>query len=374
MNLLSCSRVLAVAILAFLLGVTGAPEWLAGAISSDGILLPSTVRFMKLIAWCLCATGVGLTLAVLAWRSRWNEWRRKGITTDFKQWLTTEINPEAANWTRRFTWLSMLSIGLLTTTMIFAAVPSGLKGHLGEGWTNAFLYERGITENLTAFALLCTAVLTAVSIVRWKNWSRLLIPAALFAAMFFLAAGEEASWGQHWLEFETPEALAKINAQGEMNLHNLYSYAGNLSMDVFFFLFVVIHPLLRHWFADIRYLGARLSIPRMPLPLVAWPFLMLFLTERGSFWMPDGLYSGHIQEIREAVFAMVMCCSAIYTYRVWKREHEQQRATPPQRGRDRLSSYDGSAEPGKYGPRCAERLVSGSGVDLDAFQIKNTLI
>jgi len=37
-----------------------------------------------------------------------------------------------------------------------------------------------------------------------------------------LIAGEEASWGQWFLGFETPPAIAEVNHQGELNLHNVY--------------------------------------------------------------------------------------------------------------------------------------------------------
>lgn len=34
-------------------------------------------------------------------------------------------------------------------------------------------------------------------------------------------AGEEASWGQHYFGWDTPEALAAVNAQAETNIHNI---------------------------------------------------------------------------------------------------------------------------------------------------------
>jgi len=37
----------------------------------------------------------------------------------------------------------------------------------------------------------------------------------------FVAGGEEISWGQRIFGFETPEAVASSNLQGEMNIHNL---------------------------------------------------------------------------------------------------------------------------------------------------------
>jgi hypothetical protein len=44
----------------------------------------------------------------------------------------------------------------------------------------------------------------------------------LIAGMgFLLAAGEEISWGQRLIGFETPEVLLEVNDQDEFNLHNI---------------------------------------------------------------------------------------------------------------------------------------------------------
>ncbi len=40
----------------------------------------------------------------------------------------------------------------------------------------------------------------------------------------FYIAGEEASWGQHYLRWATPEAWQAINDQAETNLHNVSSW------------------------------------------------------------------------------------------------------------------------------------------------------
>ena len=44
--------------------------------------------------------------------------------------------------------------------------------------------------------------------------------------ILFVAAGEELSWGQRLLGLQTPPALQEINAQDEINLHNLYGGRG----------------------------------------------------------------------------------------------------------------------------------------------------
>ena len=47
------------------------------------------------------------------------------------------------------------------------------------------------------------------------------IPIALFTLGCFFFAGEEASWGQHYFGWRTPESFAALNDQGETGLHNL---------------------------------------------------------------------------------------------------------------------------------------------------------
>jgi hypothetical protein len=82
--------------------------------------------------------------------------------------------------------------------------------------------ERGLVEGLTFLFLVaaCVCALRAYRLRARVRW-RLFGPAALaFAAGLAFFAGEEASWGQHWLGFEPPENIALRNDQGEFNLHN----------------------------------------------------------------------------------------------------------------------------------------------------------
>lgn len=87
------------------------------------------------------------------------------------------------------------------------------------GWMRG---ERGLVENLTVAFLLSALV---CSLLAWRErrrvrWRRFGPAALVFAAGLLFFAGEEASWGQHWLGFEPPEAIAERNDQGEFNLHN----------------------------------------------------------------------------------------------------------------------------------------------------------
>jgi hypothetical protein len=82
--------------------------------------------------------------------------------------------------------------------------------------------ELGVVENLTVLFLLGALVCALACFrlrarVRWRFFGPL---ALCVAAGLFFFAGEEASWGQHWLGFTPPEAVAARNDQGEFNLHN----------------------------------------------------------------------------------------------------------------------------------------------------------
>ncbi|WP_157845965.1 hypothetical protein [Kiloniella litopenaei] len=82
--------------------------------------------------------------------------------------------------------------------------------------------RRGIVEN-AAFVLLVPAVV--FGFLAWRMRANL--PSKylghwlmLCTIAVFIAAGEEASWGQHWFQWETPEGLAAINDHNETNFHN----------------------------------------------------------------------------------------------------------------------------------------------------------
>jgi len=83
--------------------------------------------------------------------------------------------------------------------------------------------EGGLVENLSA--LLCFgagAVFAAAALRLWlrsRRNRRAAIAAAGLAAVLFLIGGEEISWFQQFLSYESPELFAG-NRQGEMNLHN----------------------------------------------------------------------------------------------------------------------------------------------------------
>lgn len=90
--------------------------------------------------------------------------------------------------------------------------------------------ELGLVQNMTVVALIVAIVNAGVLFARRREVNnRLFGPFALvmcLGCIYF--AGEEASWGQHWFGFETPESIREGNDQGEFNLHNTSGALGGL--------------------------------------------------------------------------------------------------------------------------------------------------
>ncbi len=90
--------------------------------------------------------------------------------------------------------------------------------------------ESGLIENATALLLLPATVLAVMLAFRChQRFGRaFFIWFAGFALMCFGFAGEEVSWGQHWLGWSSPEYFAENNRQGETNFHNLNIHFGRV--------------------------------------------------------------------------------------------------------------------------------------------------
>ncbi len=85
--------------------------------------------------------------------------------------------------------------------------------------------------------------------VRQSGWLTLWIGLAALGS--FYIAGEEASWGQHFFHWATPEEWRSINDQGETNLHNTSSWLDQKPrtlLEIAIFLGGILIPLaLRRW-------------------------------------------------------------------------------------------------------------------------------
>lgn len=133
-----------------------------------------------------------------------------------------------------------------------------------------FAAEDRLVENGTAFFLLVASLVLAVRAARLGARGLRLAAGltTLYALLFFFAAGEEISWGQRIIGWETGDFFAENNYQGETNLHNLMVGEHRLARTLFgsvlttvLLLYLVGLPLLYPRAAAIRRLADRLAVP-----------------------------------------------------------------------------------------------------------------
>ena len=160
------------------------------------------------------------------------------IASDLRYGLEAERLP-------RWLWLH-----LPITFAVVLIAWSLLDFHTYEAWA---LGEDGVIE-----ALHVVLPLTAMGLSLWllsrqrvrrSGWLTLWISLAALGS--FYIAGEEASWGQHFFHWATPEGWQSINDQGETNLHNTSSWLDQKPrtlLEIAIFLGAILVPLaLRRW-------------------------------------------------------------------------------------------------------------------------------
>lgn len=189
--------------------------------------------------------------------------------------------------------------------------------------------EFGLIENLTVIVLLggITAGIRAWQLAGQLSWLRLWIVVLVIGAIYF--AGEEISWGQHWLGWSTPETWAKLNYQKETNLHNngplfdqvprtlltLAAVIGGILVPVTLRLrqkkFPVgsVHDWLWPTFATVPACSAMIlvSVAKKPFELleVNIPFLL-------------NIRAGEVKECLLAIFIMIYLLSLWKRLRAWQ--------------------------------------------------------
>jgi hypothetical protein len=142
--------------------------------------------------------------------------------------------------------------------------------------------------------------------------------------LMFVCFGEEISWGQRLLGFETPELLMELNAQEEVTIHNLWLFhytnpdgttksfwALLLNMNrlfsIFWLSFVVILPLLALKSGIIEKAAFRLRIPLAPL-WIGGLFLANYLIFKPIYLVLLDSIPGNVlstvDELKESLYAM----------------------------------------------------------------------
>jgi hypothetical protein len=144
---------------------------------------------------------------------------------------------------------------------------------------------------------------------------------ALWALLCLLFFGEETSWLQHLLHYQTPPWIAHENIRGEFNLHNLEVFHGgeligaefhwrsllkaqHLS-NLGFVAYLFGLPLLAHS-ATGRQLLQRVKIPYPGKRLAAFAFLPLGVSAVLTLLAATQATKATVAETREMIFALVI--------------------------------------------------------------------
>jgi hypothetical protein len=201
--------------------------------------------------------------------------------------------------------------------------------------------EDGFLEWLTVIALLCSAVFCwrTCWTMRQASSGLFLSCLAIYGAVLFFGMGEEISWGQRLFGIETPESLAKVNAQKEMNLHNLVIGGTSINKLVFGKLlaiglvgFLVVVPVAYRQSAFIRQWCAQLAIPvpRLQHTLAILAVVLMVETSPAS-------KRGEINEFAVSSFVFLLLLNPLNDY-VFRKLPASVSSTPEEKVTHRLAA------------------------------------
>lgn len=175
-----------------------------------------------------------------------------------------------------------------------------------------YTVEDGIVEYFTATLLAGIALVFFTKGKRLYGRNRSLAYFYFFLVLVFIfGVGEEVSWGQRLLGFETPPDLKKVNAQGELNFHNIR--VGNIKLNKLIF-GTLLYAGLLVYFVLVPYLykansriNALLNRLEAPLPKIKYSILYLSI-----FVLLHMLPSGKLWEVQELALAGFLFLSFLF--------------------------------------------------------------
>lgn len=196
----------------------------------------------------------------------------------------TSARPPEAQTGQQLKAAEMLPSWLYLWLPLASALGLSLTWHLNPRFYTAwFVGETGLLE-VTHFVipLLCVIVALRILLLPEARRDRLVFIWILLGLLgSFYLAGEEASWGQHYAGWLTPESWQEINDQGETNLHNTSSWLDQKPrtlLEIGIIVGGIIIPLLALRYPAIREGRFALFLP----PLACLPVALI--GEIGKIW------------------------------------------------------------------------------------------
>lgn len=152
--------------------------------------------------------------------------------------------------------------------------------------------ELGVIENLTVITLVPAIILALYLVSQSRK-----LPSVWLSVWFgmlglacFYFAGEEASWGQHWLGWATPDSIKELNDQGETNLHNMSSWLDQKPR-----LIVELSAIIGGVIVPIVFRVRKISIARESWQFYFWPTWVCLPVSLivGLIKLPDRIFGTH---------------------------------------------------------------------------------
>lgn len=267
-----------------------------GSLTHSNDLVRRTTLLEVNVVRAMCfAWSTVMFVVVLRWESFRNSRFVSGVVAGP---MEARADPAQARVFTGSFWVMMAALAAWLAYVKFGARV------FGPGTLSVINREDGVVEGGTALCFLAASVGSAV--LAWKSRAK---PRKVFCAIlalgFFMCMGEELSWGQHRFGWKAPEALTKVNVQGETNLHNLSGYfadhafiAGTLLYGGVLPFMAAASPLWRRVFERFGLLVASLGLAvGFILVTLNQPYLIGRLVGRSS-------NSIRIQEGRELLSAL----------------------------------------------------------------------
>ncbi len=240
-------------------------------------------------------------------------------------WSGVPVGPFASDpgWTGIAWWLGIPVAILVVVLASYAISPKWFVE-----WMEPEGY--GVLE-LSHFFIPLTACALAVAAMfdPWvRNRTLVFLWLGAMALGTFYIGGEEHSWGQHFLKWNTPDYWSAINRQNETNLHNAFDFLGNgarMVLEVAIVLGGIIYPIVAWIWPQVR--NTRLEFFMPPAALLPTAVIMIAIKIWGSMEKFDlvPIIAGRSSEVQET-FIYLFLLFAVFVLRSRVEEAKEREA------------------------------------------------
>jgi hypothetical protein len=256
-----------------------------------------------------------------------------GAADQSRGWsIKNTLNSLLTDSARAWNTSSAKVIVLWTLPVIFCLM-GVVAALMGKNAYKAFTTEDGIAENIQVL-MFVIAFVYCLRVVHKKANQREYLFAALYGILcvgLFFVIGEELSWGQRLIGWDTPENMRMANKQDETNIHNLHGVGDTIKwLHLVFAAYGVFMPLIVARMKGLQRYSKQISmvvphyslIPFFLIPLL-WRLFRNLVEVPKRFYFVVSEYT----EVIELVIAGAILFFVIYQYQqVSRKDRHTQRA------------------------------------------------